>query len=61
MAPRGEGTSAAVPWGSPPSGGSFLAVAVGFDGALTESGRPSGAVLEAVAATRDAGRKVILV
>jgi len=50
-----------VPWGSPPSGGSFLAVAVGFDGALTESGRPSGAVLEAVAATRDAGRKVILV
>ncbi|HVM03486.1 MAG TPA: HAD hydrolase family protein [Acidimicrobiales bacterium] len=41
--------------------GPYLAVAVDFDGTIAEEGRPSAGLLDAVAATRAEGRKVILV
>jgi hydroxymethylpyrimidine pyrophosphatase-like HAD family hydrolase len=44
-----------------PEGGPFRAVAIDFDGTLAEGGRPTPAVLDAVRATREAGRKVVLV
>jgi len=39
----------------------FRCVAVDFDGTLTEGGRPSDDVLEAIATVRGSGRKVLLV
>ena len=39
----------------------FRAVAVDFDGTLTSGGRPADDVLHAIANTRAAGRRVVLV